>query len=94
MTNFIESYLVYFKIYGDIIMNYNHKKRLLITTHKETQLLIKTKKLLFEMLRCSGCRNNKISAAYQHLSILLEQYRYHERKVSRSFIKEIIKWLI
>ena len=94
MTNFIGSYLVYFKICGDIIMNYNHKKRLLITTHKETQLLIKAKKLLFEMLRYSGCRNRKISAAYQHLSILLEQYRYHERKARRSFIKEIIKWLI
>ena len=61
-------------------MRYHHKRRLLITTHQETRLLNDAKKLLFNMLRCSGCRNKKISAAYQHLSILLEQYRSFERK--------------
>jgi len=80
MKIFQSPLLVNSKNRGDITMRYHHKRRLLITTHKETRLLNDAKKLLFEMLRCSGCRNNKISAAYQHLSILLEQYRYLERK--------------
>jgi len=61
-------------------MRYNHKKRLIVTSRRETQLLTDAKKLLFEMLRFSGCRSKKISAAYQHLSILLEQYRFRQRK--------------
>ena len=61
-------------------MNYNHKKRVLITTREETQLLKDAKKLLYEMFKKTGCRNKYISTAYQHLSILLEQYRYHRRK--------------
>jgi len=64
-------------------MNYNHKKRVLFTTPKETKLLRKAKQLLFEMLLSTGCDNEKISAAYQHLSILLEQYKYRKRKRRR-----------
>jgi len=64
-------------------MNYNHKKRILFTTHKETKLLKNAKQLLFEMLTATGCENKKISAAYQHLSILLEQYKYRKRKRRR-----------
>ncbi len=61
-------------------MYYNHKKRTLYTTSKEMRLLKDAKNLLFEMLRCTGGQNKKISFAYQHLSILLEQYRFRKRK--------------
>ena len=40
-------------------MKYNHRKRLIITTNRETQLLLNTRKLLFEMLRCSGCKKQE-----------------------------------
>ena len=61
-------------------MNYDHKKRTLFTTHEETQLLQDARKLLFEMFRLTGCRNTKIASAFEHLSILLEQYRYRRRE--------------
>lgn len=62
------------------MMRYKHQKRLLITTRRETQLLIAAKKLLFEMLRCQDAGIGRFQTAYQHLSILLEQYRYQERQ--------------
>jgi len=61
-------------------MHYGHKRRTFFTSARETKVLRDAKTLLFEMLRSSGCRNRKILAAYHNLSILLEQYRYGERK--------------
>jgi len=46
MIRFIGGYYVYFENRGDIIMRYNHKKRLMVTSRRETQLLMDAKRLL------------------------------------------------
>ncbi|HEX9652144.1 MAG TPA: hypothetical protein VGA99_00405 [bacterium] len=61
-------------------MKYDHKKRTLTTSRQETQLLREARDLLFQMMTSTGCQSQTISQAYQHLSILLEQYRFREMK--------------
>ena len=65
-------------------MEYDYRKRKVYTTPDEKRTLEASRDLLFEILRMTGCESPLVTAAYQHLSILLSRFNHNGHSGKRT----------